>query len=172
MRANFHCSVYDPILKRGSKWTSGLRLIRGVNMPRWHKRVEQFSETKAGVTGPWDKSGIMIFYPCQCGSSLKSHLERFSGPTGLCTVHSYQRSSKTHPLPSAAGESILSTLHPLSGCINSTEPSVVGRCHLTGFGDFNSGPDFNRFSLRKWFPVVMRDANALQQPCFSHLSSW
>lgn len=111
---------------------------------------EQCSKTKARVTGLWDKSGIMIVYLCQSSGSLKSHLQRLSASTASRLFPQHRR-SQTHILPSAAGESILSTLQPLSGCINATEASAPWSCHLTGFRDFNSGTDFNRFSLRSDF---------------------
>lgn len=58
------------------------------------------------------------------------------------------------------------------GRTSSRESSGVGKWQLTGLWDFNSGPDFNRFSPQEWFPVVMGDANTPQQPRFSRLSSW
>lgn len=40
-----------------------------------YRGMFSLQKTKAGVMEPWVKSEIMILHLCQCGSSVKSHLQ-------------------------------------------------------------------------------------------------
>lgn len=123
--------------------------------------------------GPRDRSGIMISFPYKFGSLLKSHLEHFSGASWP-VPSPVSAPGATLSTSLCWGESILSGLYPLS---RDTSAAQRAQCVCGGGGGVSQLTelwlcDFNRFTAEDWFPVVMRNAQAKQQPHFNHLSGW
>lgn len=155
------------ILKPGRKWVICLRLICCVNM-MWAVIADQ--SWNDGTSGQiWNNDLLSPQIRQLTQIPLRGFLwASWTVPSPQCLLQAPPASTSLR-----WAESILSSLYPLS-LDTSAALRAQGwrRWQLTGLWDFNSGPDFNRFCPQEWFPVAMRDANAPQQPHFSHLSRW
>lgn len=153
------CSVWD-ILKTGRKRVSRLWLICCVNM-MWAFIADQ--SWNYGTSGQiWNNDLLSL----QIRQLTQIPLRAFLWGRLACAQFSVR--PRRHPLhiPVLGWINIKLSLSIVSGSISSTESSVVRGLQLTELWDFN------RFTSEDWFPVVMRNAQAMQQPRFNHLSGW